>query len=105
MLKGGDGMSGVTSFDRVCRPRCDVPPSIQAERHPTRQPLGASSARGQADHAGKQPRGPAAGEETAVTTVSAVTAVTAVTVVTLGSGATVSGVSSLWEACADHGAD
>ena len=81
---------------------CDVLPSIQANRHPTRQPTGA---RGQADHAGQQPRGPAAGEETAVTTVLAVTAVTTVTAVTHGSGAAVSSVSSLWEACADHGAD
>ena len=72
---------------------CDVPPSIQAERHPMRQPAGA---REQTDHAGQQPRGPAAVEEAAVTTVSAVTH---------GSGAAVSSVSSLWEACADHGAD
>ena len=84
---------------------CDVPPSIQAERHPTRQPAGAAGAREQADQAGQQPRGPAAGEEIAVTTVSAVTVVTAVTAVTHGSGAAVSSVSSLWEACADHRAD
>ena len=74
---------------------CDVPPSIQAERHPTRQPAGAAGAREQADHAGQQPRGPAAAEEAAVTTVSAGTAVTAVTAVTLVSGAAVSGVTSL----------
>ena len=83
-------------------PYCDVPPSIQAERHPTRQPAGA---RVQADQAGQQPRGPAAGEETAVTTVLPVTAVTTVTAVTHGSGAAFSSVSSLWEAFADHGAD
>ena len=65
---------------------CDVPPSIQAERHPTRQPAGAAGAGEQADHAGQQPRGPAAVEEAAVTAVSAVTIV---------SGAAVTGVTSL----------
>ena len=75
---------------------CDVPPSIQAERHPTRQPAGAAGAREQADHAGQQPRGPAAAEEAAVTAVSTVTLV---------SGAAVTEVTSLWEACGDHGAD
>ena len=84
------------SFSQLLRHFCDVPPSIQAERHPTRRPAGAVGARVQADQAGQQPRGPAAGEEKAVTTVSAVTH---------GSGAAVSSVSSLWEACADHGAD
>ena len=74
---------------------CDVPQSIQAERHPTRQPAGAAGAREQADQAGQQPRGPAAGEETVVTTVLVVTAVTAVTAVTLVSGAAVTGVTSL----------
>ena len=65
---------------------CDVPPSIQAERHPTRQPAGAAGTGEQADHAGQQPRGPAAVEEAAVTAVSAVTIV---------SGAAVTGVTSL----------
>ena len=65
---------------------CDVPPSIQAERHPTRQPAGAAGAGEQADHAGQQPRGPAAAEEAAVTAVSAVTTV---------SGAAVTEVTSL----------
>ena len=68
---------------------CDVPPSIQAERHPTRQPTGAAGAGKQADHAGQQPRGPAAAEEAAITIVTAATAVTLV------SGAAVSGVTSL----------
>ena len=72
---------------------CDVPPSIQAERHPTRQPaVGAAGARGQTAQASQQAKGPAAAEETAVTTVSVVTAVTTVINV---SGAVVSGVSSL----------
>ena len=71
---------------------CDVPPSIQAERHPTRQPTGAAGAGEQADHAGQQPRGPAAAEEAAVSAVMAVTAVSAVTLV---SGAAVTGVTSL----------
>ena len=71
---------------------CDVPPSIQAERHPTRQPAGAAGAGEQADHAGQQPRGPAAAEEAAVSAVMAVTAVSAVTLV---SGAAVTGVTSL----------
>ena len=71
---------------------CDAPPSIQAGRHPTRLPAGA---RGQTAQAGQQPRGPTEVEETVVTTVLVVTAVTAVTAVTLGSGAAVSGVSSL----------
>ena len=74
---------------------CDVPPSIQAERHPTRQPAGAAGAGEKAYHAGQQPRGPAAAEEAAITTVSAITVVTAVTAVTLVSGAAVSGVTSL----------
>ena len=85
---------------------CDVPPSIQAERHPTRlQVVGATGAKGQTAQASQQPRGQAEVKETAVTTVSAVTVVTAVTAVTHGSRAAVLSVSSLWEACADHGAD
>ena len=79
---------------------CDVPPSIQAERHPTWQP--ATGARGQTAQAGQQANGQIAVGEAAITTVTAVTAVTAVTLV---SGVAVSGVTSLWEACADHGAD
>ena len=71
---------------------CDVPPSSQAERHPTRQPTGAGE---QADHTGQQPRRPAAAEEAAVTAVSAVTTVTAVSAVTLVSGAAVTEVTSL----------
>ena len=78
---------------------CDVPPSIQAERHPMRQPAGAGE---QADQAGQQPRGTAAAEEAAVSAVMAVTAGSAVTLV---SGAAVTEVTSLWEACGDHGAD
>ena len=100
--KGDDGMPPLTSFGRVCRPGCDVPPSIQAERHPTRQPAGAAGAGEQTDHAGQQPRGPAAAEEAAVSAVTTVTAISAVTTV---SGAAVTGVTSLWEACGDHGAD
>ena len=74
---------------------CDVPSSLQAKRHPTRQPTGAAGAAGireQADHASQQPRRLAADEETVVTTVSAVTAVTDVTAVTLVSGAAASGL-------------
>ena len=75
---------------------CDVPPSIQAECHRTRQlAVGAAGARVQTAQASQQARGPAAVEETAVTTVSAVTAVTAVTALINVSGAAFSGVSSL----------
>ena len=73
---------------------CGVPPSIQAERHPTRQP--AIGSRGQAAQAGQQAKGQATVGEAAVITVSTVTAVTAVTAATPGGGAA---VTSLEEAC------
>ena len=77
----------------MCGGDCDVPPSIQAERHPTWQP--AAGARGQIAQAGQQANGQAAVGEAAVTTVSAVTAVTAATAVTTGSGAAVSSLERL----------
>ena len=73
---------------------CDVPPSIQAERHPTWQP--ATGARGQTAQAGQQANGQATVGEAAITTVSTVTAVIAATTVTAGSGAA---VTSIEEAC------
>ena len=97
-------MSRLTSFDRVCRPRCHDLPDTQADRDLPRQP--AAGARGQAAHTGQQTKvqapkqaavgGAAVTTVSAVSAVSAVTAVTAVTVVTEGEGAA---VSSLGEAC------
>ena len=52
LSKGGDGMSRLTSFDRVCRPRCHDLPDTQADRDLPRQP--AAGARGQAAHTGQQ---------------------------------------------------
>ena len=69
-----------------------VPPSIQAERHSSRQP--AADARGQTAQNGQQTKGQAH-KQAAGAGVSAVSAVTAVSGVTTGGGAA---VSSLGEA-------